>query len=1060
MAIATSRVWARPLVIEGNAVRQLLVEKDLLEVVEEAGDLRVVGKFGVRPATRLGHSADDGPLTAVVPAVHGTHSRVQWNGSNALAAPAEVLRSCVGAIGFREPGEQGSLRRPQVGALHSVIGYWSSGLTEPGIVVMPTGTGKTETMLALFVATRPGRLLVIVPTSALRDQIADKFITLGILQREEIVAPTALRPCVAKLEHGIEDPAAAAQLAAATNVVVATPQVLGKFSIDAREAFLAAFSDLIVDEAHHAPAPSWTSIIDAFAGQRVLLFTATPFREDGKSLPGKMIYRFPLREAQKDGYFTPIDYKTVVSLEDTDAVLAEVAITRLRADLERGYDHVIMARAASVTRAKSILKIYQAKAPDLAPALIYDKLAKSKRDAVITALKTSECRVVVCVDMLGEGFDLPTLKIAALHDAKKSLSPMIQFIGRFTRAASATNARIGTAAAFVRNDPGTALSPLRDLLREDADWNLLLRDITERATAAAEEITAFDTSFSGGPDDVSTPSLEPKMSAIAHRAPISAWDPERALDFYGPDQVLDGRIAIGVDGTLAWFVVEHRGEVPWGDIQTLDECTYELIVMYFAQRKRLLYIHSSDNNGDYADLAEAVLGEGATAITGPVVFRVLANLDRLTPSNIGLLDARDHFNRYTMYVGSDVLEALAEHDKQGKTQTHIATSGFNRGEKVTISAALSGRFWSMTTAPNLRAWKQWCDTQGEKLLNDDIDLVKLFNGLIVPKEVQERPEHVLLAAEWAWEFFAGNGTTLTIAVGEKAYLVTDVEFVVDDHGTTGPFELTLTTPAWKISYQAKFTSHGLHYAPLGDDALVSNRRTTVPLQSWINKNKPNLFLAGDRLLLPDDRLLEPQLDLAPFPTDRMVTPDWKDVDLKVESQGKDRRVDSIQAYMSKLLRTSTTFDVMVDDDRANEAADLVGLRIAGDELHVVLVHCKFSSESEVGARLKDLYEVCGQAVRGAKWRQQGALPLLRHLERRAKAYHSRTGVSPFETGDMTQLHKIMGLGPQLRPRFQTIIAQPGFSRRQATAEHLRVIAGAESYVRAVTGGSFDFYCQE
>ncbi|MGH3761696.1 DEAD/DEAH box helicase family protein [Actinophytocola sp.] len=40
------------------------------------------------------------------------------------------------------------MRRPQIGALHSIVGYWSYGLEAPGIVVMPTGTGKTETMIA------------------------------------------------------------------------------------------------------------------------------------------------------------------------------------------------------------------------------------------------------------------------------------------------------------------------------------------------------------------------------------------------------------------------------------------------------------------------------------------------------------------------------------------------------------------------------------------------------------------------------------------------------------------------------------------------------------------------------------------------------------------------------------------------------------------------------------------------------------------------------------------------------------------------------------------------
>jgi superfamily II DNA or RNA helicase len=35
--------------------------------------------------------------------------------------------------------------------------------------------------------------------------------------------------------------------------------------------------------------------------------------------------------------------------------------------------------------------------------------------------------------MLGEGFDLPELKIAAFHDIRKSLPITLQLAGRFTR---------------------------------------------------------------------------------------------------------------------------------------------------------------------------------------------------------------------------------------------------------------------------------------------------------------------------------------------------------------------------------------------------------------------------------------------------------------------------------------------------------------------------------------------------------------------------------------------------------------------------------------------------
>ena len=49
--------------------------------------------------------------------------------------------------------------------------------TESATIVMPTGTRKTETMLALNAHQRFERLLVVVPIDALHEQIAGKFET-------------------------------------------------------------------------------------------------------------------------------------------------------------------------------------------------------------------------------------------------------------------------------------------------------------------------------------------------------------------------------------------------------------------------------------------------------------------------------------------------------------------------------------------------------------------------------------------------------------------------------------------------------------------------------------------------------------------------------------------------------------------------------------------------------------------------------------------------------------------------------------------------------------------
>jgi len=115
--------------------------------------------------------------------------------------PSAVLDSYQDAITYNKgTKEKLGLRSPQLGALHAVLGYWTTKRTRPATVVMPTGTSKTETMLALLVAARIERLLVLVPSDALREQIASKFETLGVLQESGIVTPNALRPVVGRTQ--------------------------------------------------------------------------------------------------------------------------------------------------------------------------------------------------------------------------------------------------------------------------------------------------------------------------------------------------------------------------------------------------------------------------------------------------------------------------------------------------------------------------------------------------------------------------------------------------------------------------------------------------------------------------------------------------------------------------------------------------------------------------------------------------------------------------------------------------------------------------------------------
>ncbi len=354
-------VWADAFSVDENPVRQLLVPGSRFQLVGEADGKPVIeNDFGRWPAFQIGSPAPAAVLAAQLPLGIGPGStlhRASWVGPRTRLSQGDVLDGYSGALNFEgaPEGGPGALRVPQRGAVHAVLGYWTTERAEPTTVVMPTGTGKTETMLALLVAGRPRLLLVIVPSDALREQTAGKFERLGILQEQRIVAPTAMRPVVGKLLHGLKSAESAASFADACNVVVATAAVLASCTDEARAALLERCSHLFIDEAHHVAAQSWSTTRETFEGRPVVQFTATPFREDGHRVTGRQIYAFPLRLAQEQGYFSPINYTSVIDFDNLDESVARQAAAQLRHDLAAGHDHILMARVENIRRVREVL---------------------------------------------------------------------------------------------------------------------------------------------------------------------------------------------------------------------------------------------------------------------------------------------------------------------------------------------------------------------------------------------------------------------------------------------------------------------------------------------------------------------------------------------------------------------------------------------------------------------------------------------------------------------------------------------------------------------------------
>jgi superfamily II DNA or RNA helicase len=231
------------------------------------------------------------------------------------------------------------LRRPQLGAVHATHAHWTVS-NSVGTIVMPTGTGKTETMLSLLVSMRCEKLLVIVPTDALRSQLAQKFLTLGVLKssRSTVLKSSAKTPIVCTLLHMPPSPEEVDRIFTRAHVIVTTSHIAGQCDRSVQERMARHCPYLFIDEAHHAEAPTWGAFKDRFRDRRVLQFTATPFREDGRPLDGQIIFKYPLKLAQDEGYFAPIHFEPVVEFNRSraDRVIAEKAIEQLRRDYDKG----------------------------------------------------------------------------------------------------------------------------------------------------------------------------------------------------------------------------------------------------------------------------------------------------------------------------------------------------------------------------------------------------------------------------------------------------------------------------------------------------------------------------------------------------------------------------------------------------------------------------------------------------------------------------------------------------------------------------------------------------
>lgn len=363
------------------------------------------------------------------------------------------------------------LREPQREAWAALREHFSRAEADREVgVVLPVGCGKSGLIAITPLALDARRVLVLAPGARIRKQLSDDLKASSesnFFARCEVYAPDVDLPTAAVLEPGranIDD------VRNSDFTVTNIHQVAGEENrwLDQLEE---DFFDLIlIDEAHHNVATSWQQVKQRFPQARIVNFSATPTRADGRLMEGRIIYSFPVIRAIQAGYVKRLRAKMlrpselryvdrstgveriigpdeVRELGESDAgfrrgiVMSDQTLGSLvdcangelqRLKRETGERRLkIIASALNQEHCAQITEAFRSRG--IRAEYVHSNEGGQANERVFAMLENHEIDVIVQARMLGEGFDHKFLGVAMVGNLYSSLSPFIQFVGRVMR---------------------------------------------------------------------------------------------------------------------------------------------------------------------------------------------------------------------------------------------------------------------------------------------------------------------------------------------------------------------------------------------------------------------------------------------------------------------------------------------------------------------------------------------------------------------------------------------------------------------------------------------------
>lgn len=325
-----------------------------------------------------------------------------------------------------------TLRPYQSEALQSINTFYDKGITRQ-LVVLPTGAGKT------------------VIFTSLPQTMPDSLPMLILAHREELLVQAKDKLSWSNPELTVEIEQADRH-ANQVDVVIASVPTLGRDASERINKFPKDyFKTIIVDEAHHAAAPSYRRILDYFDNSFTLGVTATPQRSDNTRLTDvfdEIVYYKTIVDLIEEGWLSRIvGYRiqtntdiSEVQTREGDYISSQLEDTintpERNATIVASYME-ICGTAKAIAFCAGVQHAYDLAASFRQASINVDVIVgttpSEERQSILARFSSGETRVLVNVGVLTEGFDEPSVEAIILARPTRSTLLYTQIVGRGTR---------------------------------------------------------------------------------------------------------------------------------------------------------------------------------------------------------------------------------------------------------------------------------------------------------------------------------------------------------------------------------------------------------------------------------------------------------------------------------------------------------------------------------------------------------------------------------------------------------------------------------------------------